>query len=75
MKSRLLQLTTSPSVHQGESLHFIGAHPWHVKDLVGKVVWIAIMNKVVSTQTRRPPMIYHHRTSVVEISVKIQIQP
>ena len=40
MKSRLLQLTSSPSGHQGEILHVIGANPWHVKGLAGKVVWI-----------------------------------
>ena len=47
MKSRLLQLTSSPSGHQVEILSFIGSHPWHVKGLSGKVVWIAKMNLIV----------------------------
>ena len=44
-KSRLLQLTSCPSGHQGESLRFIGAHPWHAKGLAGKVVWIGRLRR------------------------------
>ena len=76
MKSLLLQLTSSTSGHQGESLSFIRAHPWHAKGLAGKVVWIP-KNESSCPRLLRviPPATYHRGPHLVEISAKIQITP